>query len=204
MAVLAEAYTLFDLIYDSMYQLELDGTYTPELAESVDVSEDGTVWTFKLRDGFTFHDGTPLTAEDVAFSYNFYKNHEEFPFLNVYTAYFDTIEATDESTVVITLSEAIPNMESQLIYLYALPKHIWEAYDAEGAADFANDEMVGSGAFRLAQYEQNQFVQLAAVKDHPLYPPKIDGAIFQTFDNQDGLVQALRTGQVDMIMEMPA
>ena len=74
-AVLAEAYTLFDLIYDSMYQLELDGTYTPELAESVDVSEDGTVWTFKLRDGFTFHDGTPLTAEDVAFSYNFYKNH---------------------------------------------------------------------------------------------------------------------------------
>ncbi|HRW50330.1 MAG TPA: ABC transporter substrate-binding protein [Caldilinea sp.] len=203
-AVLAEAYTLFDLIYDSMYQLELDGTYTPELAESVDVSEDGTVWTFKLRDGFTFHDGTPLTAEDVAFSYNFYKNHEEFPFLNVYTAYFDSIEATDESTVVITLSEAIPNMESQLIYLYALPKHIWEAYDAEGAADFANDEMIGSGAFKLTQYEQNQFVQLAAVKDHPLYPPKIDGAIFQTFDNQDGLVQALRTGQVDMIMEMPA
>lgn len=203
-AVLAEAYTLFDLIYDSMYQLELDGTYTPELAESVEVSEDGTVWTFKLREGFTFHDGTPLTAEDVAFSYNFYKNHEEFPFLNVYTTYFDTIEATDASTVVITLSEAIPNMESQLIYLYALPKHIWEAYDSEGAADFANDEMIGSGAFKLTQYEQNQFAQLAAVKDHPLYPPKIDGAIFQTFDNQDGLVQALRTGQVDMIMEMPA
>ena len=203
-AVLAEAYTLFDLIYDSMYQLQLDGTYTPELAESVDVSEDGTVWTFTLRDGFTFHDGTPLTAEDVAFSYNFYKNHEEFPFLNVYTTYFDTVEATDASTVVITLSEAIPNMESQLIFLYALPKHIWEAYDNEGAADFANLEMIGSGPFKLTKYEQNQYAQLAAIKDHPLNAPKIDGAIFQTFDNQDGLVQALRTGQVDMITEMPA
>ncbi|MEZ4640130.1 MAG: hypothetical protein R2856_35110 [Caldilineaceae bacterium] len=49
-AVLSEAYTLFDLVYSSMYQLELDGTFSLELAESVDVSDDGTVWTFTLRD----------------------------------------------------------------------------------------------------------------------------------------------------------
>ncbi len=79
-AVLAEAYTLFELVYDSMFQLQLDGSYTPELAESYTVSDDGKVWTFKIRDEVKFHDGTPLTAADIAFSYNLYKDHVEFPF----------------------------------------------------------------------------------------------------------------------------
>lgn len=199
-AILAEAYTLFELVYDSMYQLNLDGTYSLELADSVDVSEDGLVWTFNIRDGFTFHDGTPLTANDVAFSYNYYQANEDFPFLNVYTGYFDSVEATDDSTLVITLSEAIPNMESQLIFLYVLPQHVWESVDP---VEFENLEMVGSGPFTVVEYEPNAFVRLEATGSHPLYSPKIDGITFQTFENQDALVQALKTGQVDMITEMP-
>ena len=203
-AVLAEAYTLFELVYDSMFQLQLDGSYTPELAESYTVSDDGKVWTFKIRDGVKFHDGQPLTAADIAYSYNLYKSRVDFPFLNTYTAFFDSIEAPDANTVVINLTEAIPNMESQLIFLYVLPKHIWEQYEGDAVAEFENLEMVGSGPFKLVEYQPNQFARLEAVKDHYLYPPKIDGAVIQTFDNQDSLVQALRTGQVDMITEMPS
>ncbi len=202
-AVLTEAYTIFELVYDSMYQLELDGEFTLELAESVDVSEDGTVYTYKLRPGLMWHDGEPVTAADVAFSYQLYQAQEDFPFLNVYTAYFETIEATDDQTVVLTLTEPIPNLPSQLIYLYILPEHIWGAYDTESVAEFENETLIGSGPFKLTGYEQNQFVQLAATKSHPIANPNIDEAIYQTFDNQDALVQALRTGQVDMIVEMP-
>jgi len=202
LGVLEEAYTIYDLVYDSMYQLELDGTYTLELAEDAQVSEDGTVWTFTLRDGITFHDGEPLTADDVVFSYNFYAAQEEFPYLPVYTEFFESVEAPDEKTVVITLSEAIPNIESQLIFLYVLPEHIWS--EVEIPTEFENLEMIGSGPFKLSEYRQNEFVVLEAVKDHYLYSPKIDGAIFQTFENQDALVQALKTGQVDMITEMPS
>lgn len=202
-AVLTEAYTIFELVYDSMYQLELDGEFTLELAESVDISEDGTVYTYKLRPGLMWHDGEPVTAADVAFSYQLYQAQEDFPFLNVYTAYFETIEATDDQTVVLTLTEPIPNLPSQLIYLYILPEHIWGAYDTESVAEFENETLIGSGPFKLTGYEQNQFVQLAATKSHPIANPNIDEAIYQTFDNQDALVQALRTGQVDMIVEMP-
>ena len=202
-AVLTEAYTIFELVYDSMYQLELDGEFTLELAESVDISEDGTVYTYKLRPGLMWHDGEPVTAADVAFSYQLYQAQEDFPFLNVYTAYFESIEATDDQTVVLTLSEPIPNLPSQLIYLYILPEHIWGAYDTESVAEFENETLIGSGPFKLTGYEQNQFVQLAATKSHPIANPNIDEAIYQTFDNQDALVQALRTGQVDMIVEMP-
>lgn len=203
-AVLSEAYTLFELVYDAMVQLQLDGSYTPELAESWTTSDDGTVWTFTVRDGITWHDGEPLTAGDIAFSYNFYQEQgEAFPFLPVYTDYFESVEAPDDSTVVITLTEAIPNMESQLVFLYVLPEHIWSAQTGDAAAEFENLDMVGSGPFRLVEYRQNEFVRLEAVKDHYLYPPKIDEVVFQTFDNPDALVQAIRTGQVDMITEMP-
>lgn len=203
-AILSEAYSIFELVYDSMYDLQLDGTYTLSLAESAEVSEDGKTWTFKLRPGYKFHDGTPLTAQDVVFSYLFYQNHEDFPYMPVYTEYFESVEAPDDSTVVINLTEPIPNMESQLIFLYILPKHIWEQYDTPTAAvEFENEELIGSGPFRLVEYRQGEFVHLAAVKDHPLNPPKIDEVVFQTFDNQDALVQAIITGQVDMITEMP-
>ena len=203
-AVLSEAYAVFELVYDSMFEPQLDGTYKPGLAESWEVSDDGTVWTFKIHDDVKFHDGEPLTAQDIAFSYNFYQKHEDFPFLPVYTEYFESVEAPDDSTVVITLSEAIPNMESQLIFLYVIPEHVWAEYDDPTAAvEFENEEMIGTGPFKMVEYRQGEFVHLAAVKDHFLTPPPIDEVVFQTFDNQDALVQALVTGQVDMITEMP-
>ncbi len=202
-AVLAEAYTLFELVYDSMYQLQPDGTYTLELADSVDVSDDGLVYTYHIRDGINWHDGESLTASDIAYSYTLYQTQEDFPFLPVYTEFFESVEAPDDNTVVITLTEAIPNMESQLIFLYVIPEHIWGEMDSTGVAEFENTEMIGTGPFKMREYSQNEFVHIEAVKDHYLNPPRIDEVIFQTFENQDALVQAVRTGQVDMITEMP-
>jgi peptide/nickel transport system substrate-binding protein len=203
-AQLSEAYTLFELVYDAMFDLQLDGTFTPGLAESFTVSEDGLTWTFPLRSGVTFHDGEPLTASDVVFSYNFYKANIDFPYMNLYTQYFDTIEAPDDNTVVLTLTQAIPNMESQLVFLYVLPEHIWSAHtEGRAPSEFTNDALIGSGPFKLVEYRQNEFVHLAANPAHFATPPKVDAVIFQTFANEDALVQALQTGQVDMITEMP-
>ncbi len=200
--VLTESYTIWGMVYDAMYELNLDGSYSLELAESATVSDDGLVWTYMLRDGITFHDGTPLTASDVVFSYTLYQNTAGFAFLPTYTSYFASVEAPDDMTVVITLTEAIPNMESQLVFLFVLPEHIWG--DVDNPVDFENAELIGTGPFSLIEYSQNEFVRLAAVKDHYLYSPLVDEIIFQTFDNQDALVQSLRTGQVDMITEMPS
>lgn len=201
MAVLSEAYTIFELVYDSMYELNLDGTFTLALAESADVSDDGLVWTYKIRDDVKFHDGEPLTAEDVVFSYELYQNTEDYPWMGGYTGYFESMEATENNEVVITLSEAIPNIDSQLVFLYVLPKHIWEN---ESAVEFENSAMIGSGPFMMVEYRQSEFVHLAANKEHFLTPPKVDEVIFQTFENTDALVQAIKTGQMDMITELPA
>jgi peptide/nickel transport system substrate-binding protein len=204
-AVLSEAYTIFSLVYDTVYEYKLDGTYTLDVAESVETSEDGLTWTFKIRDGIEFHDGQPMTAQDVAFSINLYKNNPDFIYLNTYTSNFDTVEATDDSTVVITLLEAVPNMDYLLSYLYIVPEQVWgEHAEAPASTEFENLEMIGTGPFRMVEYKQNEFVHLAANKEHFANPPKLDEVVFQTFESPDVLVQALTSGQVDMITEMPA
>lgn len=201
LAILVEAYTIFELVYDSMYELNLDGSFTLSLAESVERSDDGLVYTFKIRDGVKWHDGQPLTAEDISFTYNLYKDTPEYPYLNgYYTPYFESIETTANNEVVLTLTEAIPNIESQLVFLYILPRHIWENANK---LEYENVEMIGSGPFKMAEYVQNEFVRLVANKEHFATPPKVDEVIFQTFENQDALVQAIKTGQLDMITEMP-
>lgn len=199
-AVLTEAYTIFGLVYDTMYQLQLDGSFKLSLAESVEVSDDGLVYTYKIRDDAAFHDGQPLTAEDVVFTYYLYQNTEGYPWMGDYTYYFENMEATANNEVVITLSEAIPNIDSQLVFLYVLPKHVWENEDA---VEFENFAMIGSGPFKMVEYRPNEFVHLARNEDYFGEVPKLDELIFQTFESQDALVQAIRTGQVDLVYEMP-
>ncbi len=87
-----------------------------------------------------------------------------------------------------------------MVFLYVLPKHIWEGVDK---LEYENVEMIGSGPFKMTEYVQNEFVRLTANKEHFATPPKVDEVIFQTFENQDALVQAIKTGQLDMITEMP-
>ena len=189
---LSKAYTIFELVYDSMFRL----------AESASVSPDGKTWTFRLRSGVAFHDGVPLTARDVAFSYRLYAAHAEFPYLHSYTAQFESVEAPDASTVVLRLTRPIPDIESELAFLYVVPEHVWAPHAAD-AAEFDNAAMVGSGPFRLVEFRRDEFVRLAANTARANRPPRVAGVLFQCFANLDALVQALRTGQVDMITEMP-
>ncbi|HUG47318.1 MAG TPA: ABC transporter substrate-binding protein [Candidatus Limnocylindria bacterium] len=199
--VLAEAYTLYELVYDTPITITADGQYVPELASEWSVSDDELTWTLTIVEGATFHDGEPLTAEDVAFTLNLYQATEDFPFLPSYTAGFTAVEAPDATTVQITTEEPIGNFESRMVFMYVLPQHIWEGQDA---ATFENAEMVGSGAFSLAEYDQGISMTLEAVKDHWSTPPIVDRVIFQTIGNPDARIAALQQGNVDMITEFPA
>ncbi|MCX6070219.1 MAG: ABC transporter substrate-binding protein, partial [Chloroflexi bacterium] len=188
-AWLTEATDLFELVYSTLVDIDFDGNYIPELAESWTVSDDGLIWTFNLAPNAKFSDGTPVTAEDVAFTLLAYRDWGDFGYWSGYATYFADAQAVDEHTVVVTLTEPIGNMESQVLFCYILPKHIWGQFagDLDAAVAFANEEMVGSGPFRLVEYAQGEFYRLEAVKDHYGRPPVIDQVIFQTYANQDAL-----------------
>ena len=200
--LLSESYSLYELVFDTPIAVASSGEYVPELATEWSASDDGLTWTMTIIDGATFHDGEPLTAEDVAFSIQLYKDTEDFPFLPSYASVFETIEATDATTVTLTTLEPLGNFEANMAFIYVLPKHIWEA-EADAVA-FENAEMIGSGAFKLVEAVQNESVELAANTEYWATPPNIDGVIFQKFDNADARITALTTGDIDAISEFPA
>ncbi len=93
MSFLTDAYTIFNLVYDTMYELNLDNTFRLSLAESVQTSTDGKTWTYKIHPGIKWQDGQPLTAHDIAFTYNFYHTQADFPYLPAYTQHFAKVAA---------------------------------------------------------------------------------------------------------------
>ena len=202
LGVLAEDFIMYDLVYDSLIDIDLDGNFQPEVATDWSVSADGTTWTVTIRDDITFHDGTPLTAEDVVYSLTVYRDTADFPFTPYYLEVFTSIEAVDATTVTLTSEAPLAAFEYRLPAMYILPRHIWEA-EADPVA-FTNDEMVGSGPFVLAEHSQDEFVRLTANDSYWGGAPTVDELIFQTFSNPDARVQALINGDLDMITEFPA
>jgi peptide/nickel transport system substrate-binding protein len=200
--LLSEAYTLYELVYDTPISITSAGEYVPELATDWSPSDDGLTWTMTIRDDVTFHDGEPLTAEDVAYSIQLYKDTEDFPYLPSYASYFDTIEAPDPTHVVLTTTDPLGNFEANMVFMYVLPKHIWENVDDPVA--FQNEEMIGSGAFKLVENVQGESTTLAANEDYWNGRPNVDQVIFQTISNADARVTALTNGDVDAITEFPA
>jgi peptide/nickel transport system substrate-binding protein len=200
LALLSEAYTIFELVYDTPISINPDGEYVPELATDWEVSDDGLTYTLHLVDNAVFHDGTPMTSEDVKFSLETYRDNVEFPYQSSYPDVFTTIEAPDPTTVVLSLDEPVGNFEYRMVFMYILPMHIWSNEDP---LTFANEEMIGTGSFKVAEYEQNEFVRLEAVKDHWSIAPYVDELIFQTITNADARVAALTEGEIDMITEFP-
>jgi peptide/nickel transport system substrate-binding protein len=72
-----------------------------------------------------FSVGTPVTAQDVAFSLLAYRDWGDFGYISGYATHFADVQAPDERTVVLTLDAPVGNLESQLLYCYILPEHIW-------------------------------------------------------------------------------
>ena len=198
LALLSEAFELFELVYDTPIAITADGDYVPELATEWSVADDGVTWTVTLRDDATFHDGEPVTAEDFKFTLELYRDNPDFPYQSSYPDVFETITAEDDTTLTIVTSEPVGNFEYRMMFMYVLPQHIWESEDA---LTFENSEMIGTGPFRLTDFVQNESVQLAAFDDYYAGRPVVDEVIFQTIENADARVTALTNGEIDLLGE---
>ena len=105
---LSEDYELYELVYDTPIAITAEGEYVPELATEWAVADDDVTWTITMRDDAVFHDGTPLTAEDVKFSLEMYRDNE-FIYQSSYPDVFETITVEDPSHLTIVTSEPVGN-----------------------------------------------------------------------------------------------
>jgi peptide/nickel transport system substrate-binding protein len=147
-------------MYDSLVYPDLDNKIVPSVAESWNVSNDGLTYTFKLKQGVKFHDGSDLTASDVVFSANrLLAMGEGFAYL--FTGYLTSTEAVDDYTVKFTLSKPFAPFMSILPRLYILNEDLVKANLAEGSygdmGDYGKvylaEHDAGSGAYGLKEYK---------------------------------------------------
>jgi peptide/nickel transport system substrate-binding protein len=199
-----ESYVLRYWFYDGLIEWTELEAFAPGLAESWQVSDDGLVWTLKIREGVTFHDGTPMTAEDVAWSMNLLMDGMIGP-LELYVEGFEEVVALDPTTVQITLSEPTALMETaRLHYAWILPRSVWEGMTYDEIMEFEDPAaLIGTGPYKLVEYVEDEYMIVEANEDYYRGKPVIDRIVIQQYATEDAMVQALLAGEVDLINEVP-
>lgn len=196
-----QGYEVMNLNYNYLVSWDEDLTPVSSLALKWEVDEEGVLWTFYLQEGVVWHDGAPFTAEDVKFTFEYIRDNELGYFYD-YVAGMEEIEVLDETTFTIKTDEPLAWMPQILVPI--LPKHIWGEVDPEDAeGDFANDDPVGTGPFRVVEYAKGEYVRMVANKDYFKGAPALDEVIFMQYANADLMVQALKQGQLDIITDVP-
>ncbi len=195
------SYELMGLTYDYLVGFSpKDSSPVPGLADSWETSDDGLTWTFHLNKDAKWHDGKPVTSEDVAYTFRRILEEEQGLYID-YVSQIEKIETPDKHTVVFKTKDPSVQMLSMLVYI--LPKHIWEDVPADETKTFKNEPAIGSGPFQAMEWKEGQSVRLEANPDYFRGAPHIDEIIFQLYDNDDTMVQALKNGEVDYIAWFP-
>lgn len=193
------------LIYDRLVEQDADQSYHPHLATSWEESPDGMSWTFKLKEGVTFHDGTAFNAQSIA---------DWIPdFAGTDNAYLvgavDLIEVVDDLTVRFVMSRPEPN------FLYNLSSTFMgipgaASYDALGD-DFGVTAAVGTGPFKLDRFDigletvlvRNDDYAWASDLSENQGAAKIDRITFREIPDQSTAFLELKTGGIDLLLGVP-
>ena len=174
------------LIQSTLTVTNTDLTIGYDLATGYSVSEDGLTWQVAIRRDAKFTDGEPLTAEDVAFTYNTVKETSS---VNDFTM-LDHAEAADDTTVIFHMTRPFSIWPYTMAEVGILPEH---AYDS---ATYGT-EPVGSGRYILKQWDKGQQVILEANPDYYGEAPKMKQVTI-LFMEEDAAFLAAQSGQVDL------
>ena len=175
-----------------------DWTPQPYLAKSWDVSADGLTVTLNLVDNAVFHDGTPITSEDVAFSVDTIKAHH--PFKSMFEPVV-SVDTPDAHTAVLNLSKPHPAlmlaMSGQLMAI--IPKHIYGDGQDPKTHPRNTENVVGSGPFKLVQYKSGEHVILERFDDFFIEGrPYLDKVVMRIITDPAARAIAYENGEIHM------
>ncbi|MFX0200922.1 MAG: ABC transporter substrate-binding protein [Candidatus Hodarchaeota archaeon] len=189
------------LIYEPMFRISTEGLAVPNIVKDWSVSSDGLTWTFQITNNITWHDGIPLTAEDVKFSLEFIRDHA-LPYLGTIGELTETVEITGEWEVKMTLKSAFAPLAIVMgEFGFVVPKHIWEPL--EDPATFTNEEAIGNGPFKFVEREPGAYVRLEANDNYFRGRPYVDEVIIKIIPSLDAQTLAIRKGEIDMMHNVP-
>ena len=187
-------------IYDPLVRLDVNGEAVNWLASQVNMIDDTTI-DVEIRDDFRFHDGIPLTVEDVKFTFDFARELKA-PTYWGHVRNIESVEITGPRTLRFTLTDSYaPFISNTLSQCLILPRHIWNAvYEEKGAEavlTWDNLPPVGSGPFVFDYWRPNEEFTLKVNTEY-FRQPEIEGIVRTPYAQILGLVQGLLAEQVEL------
>ena len=191
------SFQVLENVFDTLVEPDENLQMQPALAEDWTISDDGLTYTFTLRDGVTWHDGSPFTANDVVYSF---RRIIDEPMANSWR--FSTvtdISAPDDSTVVFTVSQATPNLLSNLGGF----KGVAVVQQANVESGDIQTAPIGTGPFKLADYTSGTSIELVRNDDWWGGAPALDGVTFQFIPDPTVALTNLQGGEVHWTDNLP-
>lgn len=193
-------------MYNNLVQYRLtDGAIevVPDLAESWEANPGLDQYTFRLKSGVTWHDGQPLTADDVKFTFDAVLNPDVNASFRGPISSVESVEVVDPQTVVFNLKYPFAPLPVMLGYNQAIvPKHLLEGQDLNQPAAFLQAP-VGSGPFMFKTFSQGSYFEVAANDAYFEGRPNLDGIIFQVIIDGNARVAQVRSGDIDFTVIEP-
>lgn len=180
-------------IHNALYEMDHNYELVPVLAESYEASEDGLTYTFKLRSDVTFHNGDTFTSEDVKYTYEWIMDEANASTRIANFGLVESVEAPDETTVVVTLTEPDVTFMVNVAQTYIYPS----AYHAEVGEEEYGANPVGTGPFKLVEWNAQQRTLLERFDDHFRGPANFDEFQLDVVPEAGGRLAALESGQAD-------
>lgn len=195
-----------ELVWDRLMRIDPNGLPTPWAATGHEWIDDNTI-TVTLRDNMMWHDGEPVTPEDVRFSFDAAGSGEA----PMYGPFVGNIASIDIDGMDITFNLSQPSaafLTASLAKINLIPKHIWEPIldgltdSDQNAESIQENPPVGSGPFRFRSWAQNEEIVLSANQDH-FNAPKADRWILRIVPNVEAALGMLRSGEINFLADLP-
>lgn len=190
---------VFHALYDQLTVVEGDGSLSPRLATEWIGSEDAKSWTFTLRDDATFHNGEPITAEDVIFSFQAVKDNPK-SLNRIYTNNIASMESAAENEVTFTLTNPDATFPRFVYYISIVPEAVYTELGADGFAAAP----VGSGPYQYVSWTPGVSVVLKSNPDYWGGEPAIENVIVEPVADAEARLNGLLSGDIDLTALAPA
>ncbi len=197
----SSAFTVWYMNYDTLVGLnttDMTPNKTTGLATGWTTSPDGKTWTFTIRQNAKWQDGVPLTAADVAWTYNYIVKND----IANWTSYMTSIvkaTAVGDYTVRIVCSAPQPALLANLAEVPILPEHIWAKIPPKTAIHTLPNSppIVGSGPFQCVQWKKSNYLVMQANKSYWGGAPHVDDVVFEEYTSADTMGEDMKSGAID-------
>lgn len=188
--------------FDPLYIITADGTRW-YLADSMEpTSDDGMHYEMKLKDGLKWHDGEPITADDVVFTVDMFKDTSNTGATSESVTYNNktlSAEKVDDLTVAITLQEPFSAFETEFGRIQIIPKHIFDGNTNVADNKKALKKCIGSGPFKLKEYKEGDSIVYERNDDYYRGKPSLAQVVIKMMPDESAQEAALQSGEISMM-----